>query len=487
MSKYKTIVGLEIHLQPKTKSKMFCSCNAAYFGAEGNTYVCPVCLGLPGALPVPNKIAIEKALQIALALNCKINLESKFDRKNYFYPDLPKGYQISQYDQPLGYDGYIDLQVNNKVRRVRITRVHMEEDTGKSIHGDKETMLDYNKSGLPLIEIVTEPDFDDKDLIDVFAKRMRQIIRYTRVSDADMEKGQLRYELNISLAEKTATELPNYKVEVKNIGSISLLQKVLESEVERHTKILNSGETPVQETRGTRDMSGKTYSQRVKEEANDYRYFPEPDIPPLLFTQDYIDELKSSLPKLPDQLLAEYAELGITGEVAETIVAEYERAGLFADFMQTAQTFGSSDKNLMPEIAKLIAGDLTVSQEDTGKDWSELIADKAQVIKVLELKLAKKLNSSSVKDLVKLIVAGKFASTDELDEYLAAEKLLIDDTAFDLDAMAKKFVDADPTARERFSKNPNMAMFFVGQIMREAKGAVNPQAAKEAVEKALRS
>ena len=297
---FSPVVGLEIHVQVKTKSKMFCRCNAQYFESEANTNICPVCFGLPGAIPVPNKTAIEKVIKLALALNCKINQETKFDRKNYFYPDLPKGYQISQYDQPIGHEGYIEIEVEGDNRRIRIQRVHIEEDTAKSLHSAADTLIDYNKSGVPLVEIVTYPDFASINEVVLFAKRLKQIVRYLGVSDAEMQKGQMRFELNISVKPDTmpANELPKYKVEVKNIGSISVLEKVLNFEVKRQSELLEKGEEIKSQTRGLKDMTGETLFQRSKETADDYRYFPEPDIPPLQITESQISEIRKQIPLL---------------------------------------------------------------------------------------------------------------------------------------------------------------------------------------------
>lgn len=330
--KYTPIIGLEVHVELKTKSKMFCSCSADYFGQKPNTHTCPVCLGLPGALPVPNKLAIEWCMKIALALNCEINQKSKFDRKNYFYPDLPKGYQISQYDLPFGKNGHMNLSSGTKIG---ITRVHMEEDTGKLTHqevdGEKVTLIDFNRSSVPLVEIVTEPDFHDSKDVKEYLQELQKIVRFLEVSNADMEKGDMRLEPNISLA-TDLSKLPSYKVEVKNINSFRFVEKAIEFELERQSKILDRGETPLQETRGFQESTGTTVSQRVKEEANDYRYFPEPDIPPIITSSQDIDRLKEKMPQLPRELREKFVkEYGLTEYDAEIITRDTNVSQKFQD------------------------------------------------------------------------------------------------------------------------------------------------------------
>lgn len=370
---YQPVIGLEVHVELKTKSKMFCGCSADYFGKEPNTHTCPVCLGLPGALPVPNKTAIDWCIKIGLALNCDISGFSKFDRKNYFYPDLAKGYQISQYDKPFCENGGIILSDN---KRIRIRRVHMEEDTAKLTHQFRDqkskiknqnySLIDFNRSGVPLVEIVTEPDFKSVKEVIEYLKKLQQVMRYLEVSDADMEKGQMRLEPNISLRPQRHPEqsegsrdssplaqndIPEYKVEVKNINSFRFVEKAINFEIKRQTEILEKGEIPQQETRGWNEGKGETVTQRTKEEAMDYRYFPEPDIPPFSWTEPQISNLKSQIKELPDEKIERF--------VKDYKLSEYDASHLTRD-MHTAEYFEEAinigkKKDITPkQIANMI-------------------------------------------------------------------------------------------------------------------------------------
>ncbi len=314
---WQTVLGFEIHIELVTQSKMFCGCPADHFGKAPNTQTCPVCLGLPGALPIPNARAIEWTVKLGLALGCQVNLYSKFDRKNYFYPDLPKGYQISQYDIPFCTGG--------ELLGHKITRVHLEEDTGKLQHVDGATLIDFNRSGVPLVEVVTEPDFDNPDDGILFLKELQQIVRTLTISSADMEKGSMRLEANISVRPEGQTDLPNYKIEVKNVNSFRFIKKAIEFDVDRQIKILETGSMPTQETRGFSEAKAETVGQRSKEEAHDYRYFPEPDIPPIQFSREQVETWRSQIPTLPAEIRKQLLALNMPAALVSTITVSPAR------------------------------------------------------------------------------------------------------------------------------------------------------------------
>lgn len=343
---YKTIIGLEIHIEQTTKSKVFCGCPADHFAKKPNTQTCPTCLGLPGGMPYLNNQAVYNTLKLGLALNCRVASFSKFDRKHYFYPDLPKGFQISQYDLPLCTDGEFKTDSG---ALIGITRIHLEEDTGKLVHteiaGKRVSLIDFNRSGVPLIELVTEPDFSEISAAVDFTKEIQRIVKYLGIADADMEKGSMRLEANISVAPTNLSGLPDYKVELKNINSFRFMEKALQAEVVRQTEILEQGETPKQETRGYNEDTGKTFLQRSKEDAQDYRYFPEPDLPPLTFATDVINQLKSELPELPSVKKAKYIKnFELPENFADYLVSTVENYKYFEEAVDLAQSHSVSVK-----------------------------------------------------------------------------------------------------------------------------------------------
>src|SRR5438876_2464144 len=365
---WEVVIGMEVHVQPKTKTKMFCGCAVAPLNAAPNTYVCEVCLGLPGVLPVPNRAAVEACLKTALALNCDIPRHTKFDRKNYMYPDLPKGYQISQYDLPMSVNGLLEVGP----RRVRIRRVHLEEDTGKLIHaGDQlhkawESYVDLNRAGVPLMEIVSEPDLRSADEARDYAMELRTLLRAIGASEADMEKGQLRAEPNISIR-RAGTEQLGIKTELKNINSFRALHRAIRYEVDRQAQVIESGGSVVQETRGWSEAEQRTFSQRSKEFAEDYRYFPEPDIPPLELDRVWIEDLRGALPELPavrrGRLAAAHA---LSATDAALITSDRDLADLF----EGAVAAGAPAK----QTANWIVGEIAPTGKlPSGKNLAELV------------------------------------------------------------------------------------------------------------------
>lgn len=405
--KYDLVLGLEIHMHVKTEHKMFCSCSTeGIYDAQPNTHVCPVCLGLPGALPVPNSDAVEKTQKLGVALNCDINSFSRFDRKHYFYPDLPKGYQISQYKQPFCEGGYLDLPSG---ARVELERIHLEEDTAKSFHEGADTLIDFNKSGMALIEMVTRPTIYSVEVAVEYCREIREIVRYLGISDADMEKGQLRIEPNISLRSKEMTNtnrLPNYKVEVKNINSFRFMEKAVKAEIVRQKELLDQGINPKQENRGYDETTGKTYAQRSKEEAHDYRYFPEPDIPPFEFSSNYLENLRKELQPLPLQIKKNLQkDYGITFRQADILFTE--------DLVDLVTKMKDLDANLDEVVNKLV--NRPEYRKMSPKEFKEALdKEKEKVSDVSELEpIFKKVLSENEK-VIDQILEGK----DSAVEYL---------------------------------------------------------------------
>ncbi len=449
MNNYKPTIGLEIHVELSTKSKMFCSCPADWFGKKPNTHTCPVCLGLPGALPVANEKAIEWTIKIAQALNCTIPSISKFDRKHYIYPDLPKSFQLSQYDEPIGQKGSLSVHFDSidSIKSFGITRVHLEEDAGKLIHNGTESWVDYNRSGVPLVEIVTEPDFHYSSEVKKFLEELHNLIRALEVSDANMEEGSMRLEPNISVGLSSSTSLPPYKVEVKNINSFKFAKNAIDYEVKRHIEILEKGEIPVQETRGYVEKNASTISQRIKEEAQDYRYFPEPDIPPLMFSNEYVESIKRTIPELPSARLVRYVKNeGVSFNDAYIITRSVELTEYF--------------EKLIVILRSLPAG----MQE--AKNPSVTSSRLASMLVNKRISMA-----DSPKDSIKKAVDS--SSPIQTDESALSEAI-------------KKVISEQPKAVAEYkSGKETVLMFLVGMVMREMKGQADANTVKESLIKSL--
>ncbi|MBW7956170.1 Asp-tRNA(Asn)/Glu-tRNA(Gln) amidotransferase subunit GatB [Patescibacteria group bacterium] len=439
-TEYQLVCGMEVHAELKTASKMFCGCKNDPFHAEKpNTHTCPVCLGMPGGLPVANRTAIEWTIKLGLALNCKINLFSHFDRKNYFYPDLPKGYQISQYDQPFCYDGVLETDAG----AVRIRRIHLEEDTAKLLHktvdGKKVSLVDFNRSSVPLIEIVTEPDIISPEHAKAYGKTLRQIMRFLDIADCDMEQGGMRLEANVSIRPVGQTALPNYKVELKNINSFRFLEKAVAYEMERQACELNEGKTPIQETRGWNDNKGETFSQRVKEDAEDYRYFPDPDLPPLRFTAEQIEQWRAELPELPAALKQRWQEIyGIDTKYADVLSEEKESAS-WAD-----QLFAAAQKAQLNPNA--------VANAVVNKKVTAAVGDSVQQV------------------LVAFTALHQTASVDEAELQHAIDAVIAE--------------NGDAAAQYKAGKVQILG-FFMGQVQRKLGKKLDAQLVKTALEKSL--
>jgi aspartyl-tRNA(Asn)/glutamyl-tRNA(Gln) amidotransferase subunit B len=438
--KYEPVIGLEVHVELNTKTKMFCSCSADYFGAEPNTHTCPVCLGLPGALPVINQEAINKCIQIGLALNCEINEESYFERKNYFYPDLAKGFQTSQLVKPVAVKGWLMVEGSDgKEIKIRINRAHQEEDTGKLTHIGGETLIDYNRSSVPLTEIVTEPDFNDSSQIRDYAKKLQQIFRYLGVSNADMERGDMRLEANVSVRKVGQKELPPYRVELKNINSFRFMVAAVEYEIRRQTEALEKGEKLMQETRGWNEVKHETYLQRSKEEANDYRYFPEPDLPKIQIDQIKSDKIRDNLPELPQTKAQRYVkEFGLSKQTA----AQLSESSQMAQFFENAAVYGV-EKGIAP---KQIANYIT-------NNPLEIIADAYEQL---------------------------------VDDLVAKQSNLISDDS-QLEDLAKEAIKEDPDAVKKYqSGKTGVIMALVGAVMKKSQGKANAGKVKEILERLLK-
>jgi len=477
-TKYEAVIGLEVHVQLLTITKAFCGCSTK-FGAPPNTNVCPVCLGLPGALPVLNRKAVEYAVRAAMALNCEIRETSIFARKNYFYPDLPKGYQISQYDKPVAEHGYIEIPANGASRRIGITRLHLEEDAGKSLHGGLPdsahyTYVDLNRSGVPLIEIVSEPDMRSPDEAYEYLTRLKEIILYTGVSDCNMEEGALRCDANVSVRPRGQQKFGT-KAEVKNVNSFRFIREALEYEIERQIEIVESGEKVVQETRLYNPSEGKTYTMRSKEEAHDYRYFPEPDLMPLVVDARWQAEIRSSLPELPEarrgRLVGEY---GITPYDAGVLTATRSRADQFEEAARSAKN--------PKRVANLVQSEIMGRLKVQGLEIEQSPISMKGIAMSADLVESGAISGKMLKDLYDLAFE---RNQDFAAIYEQERPQQITDTAA-IEKMIDEVIAANPKQVEQYrAGKKTVAGFFVGQVMKASQGQANPALVNEILSRKL--
>ena len=481
-TKYEAVIGLEVHIQLKTKSKMFCGCDREYFDAAPNSHVCPVCLGMPGMLPVINREAVTSTLLAGLALGCDIPSYAKFDRKNYPYPDLMKGYQISQFDQPFCLNGVLEIEVEGARRLVHLERIHLEEDTARLLHRDNGiesySLLDVNRAGSPLMELVTKPDMHSGDEAHAFLRTLRQVMRYLRIADADMDKGGMRCDANVSIRPFGQEELGR-KVEVKNMNSFRSVQRAIEFEIERQSKMMDAGERIVQETRGYVDATGETVSQRSKEEASDYRYFPEPDLPPVHVSPETIEELRARLPELPAARLARFeSQYGLSPAEARILTESRSDGDAFEEALRIAG----------PEQARPVAhwftGDVLKHLNALGGE-SELADTKVTGRHIGELQ--RLVASNAVTAATATAVLDLAFETGDLPEAIVDARGLRQVTdAGAIDEVAQKAIAANPKAVEDYRAGKQAAIgFLVGQVMREMKGRADANTAAETLRRHL--
>jgi aspartyl-tRNA(Asn)/glutamyl-tRNA(Gln) amidotransferase subunit B len=473
---YEPVIGLEVHAELLTHSKMFCGCAVVdSTTAKPNRYICPVCTGQPGALPVLNKRAVELAIRVGLALGCEIHLESIFARKNYFYPDLPKGYQISQYDQPLATNGNIQIETAAGTRDVRIRRVHLEEDTGKLSHADGYSFIDYNRSGVPLLEIVTEPDLRSPEEVKTYATKLRAILRYLDVNSGDMEKGVIRFEANVSVREAGSDQL-NTRTEIKNLNSFRALTQATEYEIKRQTEVYARGGTIEQETLGFNEATGKTYSQRGKESAHDYRYFPEPDLPPLVLDAVWIDSLRVGLPELPEARTGRFVEqYELKPQEARLLTSEKALADYFEDVV-------SKSKSSPKTVNSWIAGEFTRYLNDLNIDVTDIPVPAENLAELIDLVSDKTISGNSGK----VVLAELFKNGGRPQEIVKAKNLAqVSDEGFIQETITKILNDNPREVQQYLAGKESILQWLMGQVARATKGKADPTVTRELLAKTL--
>lgn len=479
MTEYEAVIGLEVHAELSTKSKIFCGCTTE-FGGEPNTHVCPVCLGLPGTLPVINKKVVELAIKAGLALNCDIAQFSKFDRKNYYYPDLPKNFQTSQYDLPIAANGHLDIEIDGKQKRIGITRLHMEEDAGKLVHSGggiaeaEYSLVDYNRTGVPLAEIVSAPDLSSPEEARAYLDQLKGILEYTEVSDCKMEEGSLRCDANVSVRPKGSSKLGT-KTEVKNMNSFRALQRALEYEIQRQIEVLEEGGAVVQETRSWNEAKGITEVMRTKEDAHDYRYLPEPDLVPMKIDKDWVEKIRETLPELPlerkKRLMEEYG----LPEYDAAIVTSSKK---LADFFDAAVAKYDDGK----EVSNWVMGELLRLLNANNMEMDELLVTPEGLAKLLELQKEGTISGK----IAKQVLEDMFKTGKSAEEIVKEKNLIqISDTG-ELEGIIAEVMQNNPKSVEDYRNGKKQAIgFLVGQVMKQTKGKANPQLVNELLRKKL--
>jgi len=472
---YEPVIGLEVHAQLKTKTKIFCSCSTR-FGAPPNTHTCPVCLGMPGVLPVLNKRVVEYTLRMALATHCTINRESRFARKNYFYPDLPKGYQISQYELPIARDGFVDIQTNSGTKRIGITRIHMEEDAGKLTHDPDRplSMVDFNRTGVPLMEIVSEPDIRSPEEAGAYLRNLRAIVRYLDVSDGNMEEGSFRCDANVSIRPKGAQTFGT-RTELKNLNSFKHVEKALSFEIIRQKEILEDGGQIIQETRLWDPEKNRSTSMRSKEEAHDYRYFPDPDLLPLVIDDNWIDSVQKDIPELPDEKKVRFVnEYNLPAYDADFLTSSRE----LADYFEACVKDFPNSKQISNWIMGSLMGLLNVQDKSIAESPISS-KDLAQLLKLIDKK--------TISSKIAKTVFDEMAQTGSPPKEIVAKKGLVqvtDESA--ITAVVLKVIQQCSTEVKDYKKGKTKLFgFFVGQVMKETKGKANPKMVNEILKKVL--